>query len=72
MTHDNDEEMSVAEACKLLRIGRWKFYQLVKNDELPTHKSVGNRRMAWKSDVLAVRERAASAPAPPKRPGAKA
>lgn len=72
MHHEDDEELSVKEACKLLKIGRWKFYQLVGRGELPTHMTITSRRVMWKSDALAAREQTAKRAAPLKKPAGKA
>jgi excisionase family DNA binding protein len=36
--------LTVAEACEVLRISRWTFYQLVRQRQLPTVK-IGSRRL---------------------------
>jgi excisionase family DNA binding protein len=72
MTHEDDEEISVAEACHLLKISKSKFYDLVRHGELPVHRTIGGRRGAWKKDVLAARDRAAQQPTQPiRRPSPK-
>jgi predicted DNA-binding transcriptional regulator AlpA len=59
MNHDEDEELTIREVCRLMKFGRTTFYQRVREGVFTTHLSMNNRRVIWKSDLLAAREEAA-------------
>jgi hypothetical protein len=57
--HRDDEEIPVKEICAVLKMSRAKFFQLSRSGALETHLTMTGRRVMWKSDLQAARERAA-------------
>ena len=58
LLHQDDEEVTVKEICRVLKISRTKFFALVKEEALVTHLTITGRRAMWKQDLLAAREQA--------------
>lgn len=52
--------LTVPEACRELRIGRWMFYQLVRSGELRT-VSIGRRRLVSPAALQAFIEKQTNA-----------
>lgn len=48
-TRERDEVLTVEEACRILRVGRTRFYELKKKGRLAYFRQ-GSRVMLWRSD----------------------